>query len=682
MASKGPRGLNLVFTGIDGIGKSTVATAVAGELRSRGHRVVTPSWRDYLRPDPDDPRARVLGPPLLATLGALYAGARGQDGAALLETAPDGGRSLVSGTGVPWVTDDQRGHGIASHSPDALLAAGLSMLSAQLLLNEVVVRPALAQGQMVVQDSYGAKAVLKSVLLAERALRAQDAGHRAPTELFRALIHACLRQPDLPGVGVLLTGDPRDAERRKRDDDDITLTEHFGLTDGPRSVDGSAAETGFTSFQALLQDELRTLCEDGPWTEITVTDGPRETSVQESVRAVLALVDQRPPVAETVTVSRPPATTSPRCRWSTTGGGLEPEHFAVVEEFLAERTDTDRIAAAVLTGSRAAGLGHHRSDLDLYLLFHEQADADACTYGSRPQGKAKVDVTPLSTRAVEAMGAQIAELDVSKLSRRKFGFDDLSRFNDHLRLAIGAVVTSDEAGDRALGSLDFDALRRVQMIVWGARLKSYLDDVEGMLDHGDEVTALAAAEDAVRCAAETALLAMGDMYPSIKFLHRRMARHGCFTTVLQDHGHQLFGLPLATSDSLKVRQLVDLRLRTAGHFNDWGLARGWERAVPELPAPRPLVEPNRGGGPYRAPGGLLTRWHDSLTLSLPDFGFFVTPEEAELWVLLDSRPLPRLVDAYARVRGTTATEAQTFVRARVADWQSKGLVRGTLEEGG
>ncbi|OZM75129.1 hypothetical protein CFN78_02900 [Amycolatopsis antarctica] len=358
-------------------------------------------------------------------------------------------------------------------------------------------------------------------------------------------------------------------------------------------------------------------------------------------------------------------------RWRFPDQGFGPAHLAEVRRFLAERTEPDKIGAAVLSGSRGAGLGHATSDLDLYLLFHDQRDADAFAGGSRPWGKFKIDATPLTTFGVEAVAAEVADLDTSPIDRQRFGIDELNRWALPVRLVIGSVLHSDERGARALASLDRNALRRVLMVVWAARLQSYLDDVSGTLDSGDLATALGASGDAMRCAGEIALCGVDDLYVSTKFLFRRLARHDCFAELLDEHGSQLFGLASAELNEDEVRRLVELRLRAATHISMHAVLRGWYQAVdtlPVLPAPD-----NRG--PARRPEAMLGRWHDTIALSGTTRGKVISESEAELWALLDGRPFSELVRSLERDRGLTHDEADTFARTRIAGWRADELVR-------
>ncbi|OZM75128.1 hypothetical protein CFN78_02895 [Amycolatopsis antarctica] len=258
-----------------------MAAAVAAELRATGHTVVTPSWNEYLRPG-SDLRASLLRPLLTSTVGALYAGARDSEGIAVLDTLASRGKNLVSDAGEPLVTERDLGRlDIASNRPESLLAAGLSMLAAQLLMHELVVRPALAEGCTVIQDSHGIKAVVKSIVLADRSLpRNSDA---EPVREFRSFLWSCLRTWAAPSMGVLLTGDPRTALQRKTAARDLTFTEHFGLT-------GAGGESSFVSFQERLQDELRVLAGGAGWTEVTVRGGTKDESVSATVDVVLAMM--------------------------------------------------------------------------------------------------------------------------------------------------------------------------------------------------------------------------------------------------------------------------------------------------------------------------------------------------------------------------------------------------------
>ncbi|HEX6339769.1 hypothetical protein [Umezawaea sp.] len=249
---------HIAFLGIDGAGKSTLASALATRLRQEGERVRLVSLKDYLRADSDVPLLRTV---YRSALQAAYAGARTPGGDPALPLVPadveDPDEALGS---IP----------VASNDPASILAAGLLGVSAELLLHQLVVAPALAGGEVLVQDGHGLKTAVKAALIAEA----------AGGDGTRFLGYATEVLPR-PTLGVFVRGEPALASRRRlAQHGRFGFSEHLGLAGRPRAT--------FTSFQHRAQQLYATVAADRGWLTVDMTDRP----VEENVRAALSLIGE------------------------------------------------------------------------------------------------------------------------------------------------------------------------------------------------------------------------------------------------------------------------------------------------------------------------------------------------------------------------------------------------------
>jgi thymidylate kinase len=263
------RGFDISLLGMDGIGKSTLAAALARRLRAGGREVSVVSWQDFLRSAESGPGARLLGGLYGTLIRSLYAGTDA------LDRLPGGESRYFGDHGVRRVRelDSLR---VGGNRPRPLLAAALLETAAQLLARELVVEPALARGEVVIQDGHGLKIAVKALLLAE----AGTAGRPDPigVELSRLLGRWAE-----PSLGVFLTGDPEVAHRRKNGT--FGFAEHFGLV-------GGEPDTTFVPFQRLAQERYAAAAREHGW--LTVPS----RSLPDAVEAVLTVLRGRGFVAE------------------------------------------------------------------------------------------------------------------------------------------------------------------------------------------------------------------------------------------------------------------------------------------------------------------------------------------------------------------------------------------------
>lgn len=247
---------HIAFLGIDGSGKSTLAAALATSLRHQGERVQQVSLKGYLRADSGVPLLRTL---CHATIQAAYAGARTPDGEPALALVP---------AGIVDPDEALRSIPVASNDPASILAAGLLGLSAELLLHRLVVAPALARGEVLVQDGHGLKNAVKAGLIAEA----------AGGDVTRFLSYANDTVPQ-PTLGVFVRSDPALAsQRRLAQHGSAGFSEHLGLA-------GQSPDT-FTSFQRRAQRMYATMARDRGWLTVDMGDRPAEENIQTALSLI------------------------------------------------------------------------------------------------------------------------------------------------------------------------------------------------------------------------------------------------------------------------------------------------------------------------------------------------------------------------------------------------------------
>ncbi|WP_031513267.1 hypothetical protein [Streptomyces sp. NRRL F-5123] len=278
-ATPGERGVYVSLLGVDGIGKTTVAERLVSDLRARGRTVTPVSWRASLHGDlPVWPQA-ALRTLWMDSFRLLFGGAvAGGEHVTLPERYED------------WVREDAEeglaGLEASASSPSGPLASLFVEFAGNLVLYAEVIRPALERGDVVVQETFPYKHVLKEYLLA-RALagRAGDVpysrgdmdGLFAPVEAFFG------GGPLRADVGLLVDGPVALAHRWR-----LGQGGRVGVLEDLRTA-GEAGDEGFTRLQSESAERFRKFAADWGWSVHTVADAP----VEENVPRALALLRAR-----------------------------------------------------------------------------------------------------------------------------------------------------------------------------------------------------------------------------------------------------------------------------------------------------------------------------------------------------------------------------------------------------
>jgi hypothetical protein len=358
-------------------------------------------------------------------------------------------------------------------------------------------------------------------------------------------------------------------------------------------------------------------------------------------------------------------------RWWCPDRSFTRHELDLARAFIDQSPVRDRIRAALVTGSPAAGLGHARSDLDLFLVF--ASEGDQAGFDSMPLDfrGTTVDIRTLTVAELERQRQVVLEREsATVIDRKLFGVGNLVAWSVLTRLVSGTVVRATPEVRDLLASLDRNVVRRSVMVLHAIHLGTYVEDAQGALESGDLATALAASQDAVRQAVEVALAAVGDVYIGPKYLQRRMARNPCLAALLDEHGVRMLGHPATSCDDDEVRRLVHWRLWLAGHLTGQSLLTAWDDPVATLPPFGVLAD-----GPIRSPYLMPMRWPGGCGLMTGvNVVHQMSVDDAVLWNLLDGRAFADVSVAFAEHSRQEISDVETRIRRTVDEWRAADIV--------
>jgi thymidylate kinase len=259
VAGSPARGAYVALLGIDGTGKSTLAAGLAERCVQVGQPVRTVSWRRLIE-SPAEP----AGWPkdslqnLWLEIFRLYYGGATLDGGA--RQMPGTYAELVERGGTEHLHDAAL-EGVRAHGP---LAAALLEIAGNALLVRDSIRQWVAEGCVVIQESYGFKHVVKELLLAGE-LDPALAGEVALTLRYA---HEFFGRACGPDVGVLVAGDPELALRWRTAEAGRTgVFENF-------SVAGADPAASFLALQSRCAAIFDDFAAAHGWLRVEVRDGP------------------------------------------------------------------------------------------------------------------------------------------------------------------------------------------------------------------------------------------------------------------------------------------------------------------------------------------------------------------------------------------------------------------------
>lgn len=255
------KGAYVALLGIDGVGKTTLAAALAERCAQVGQPVRTLSWRRLIESPTEPagwPRDNLRN--LWLEIFRLYYGGATIDGGT---RAMPGSYDELTARGGTEHLHDSAVEGVRAHGP---LAAALLEVAGNILLQRDTIRQWVAEGCVVLQESYGFKHVVKELLLAGE-LDPTMAGELALTLRFA---HDFFGRVCVPDVGVLVCGDPATALKWRTAESGRTgVFENF-------SVAGEDPAGSFLDLQGRCGDIFDAFAADHGWLRFEMREGPRE----------------------------------------------------------------------------------------------------------------------------------------------------------------------------------------------------------------------------------------------------------------------------------------------------------------------------------------------------------------------------------------------------------------------
>ncbi len=325
-------------------------------------------------------------------------------------------------------------------------------------------------------------------------------------------------------------------------------------------------------------------------------------------------------------------------------------HLAAARAVLDRVVGRDKTLLAYVSGSLAAGLGHGKSDVDLYVAAAGDPPED-CAY--RETGVI-VQVNPLTPAGLEQIAATCAAYSDTAGSRPQMTQSETA-LQRAVRWAIGTVLAGGadggqdgETGGAALPGQEASrtVMRRVLMNRHAYLIGSMAEDTLGALEISDALTALHTSVLCVESAIECALAGTGDLYVGPKFLFRRLARSAALREVA-DCAWELLRQPAAPALE-EAAGLAVRRLLFCSHLVSRAMLDGWDAPAPRIPA---FADRRAAGGPVRSPWVHPVRYADTWGMAGPQSGYRTTGAMVMLWHALDGRGLAEVHRELARDTG-------------------------------
>jgi hypothetical protein len=171
---------------------------------------------------------------------------------------------------------------VSASAPSGLLAALLVEFAGNVVLHAEVIRPAVDRGEVVIQETYPYKHVLKEYLVTAEASRRSDAPSYSAAEVdaLFAMVERFFANELRPDLGLLMDGPVELAYRwRMRQSGRTGILEDFRIA-------GTPGHEGFIRLQSESAHHYRRFARDWGWQLHTVQDDP----VEENLARGLGLV--------------------------------------------------------------------------------------------------------------------------------------------------------------------------------------------------------------------------------------------------------------------------------------------------------------------------------------------------------------------------------------------------------
>jgi hypothetical protein len=247
------------------------------------------------------------------------------------------------------------------------------------------------------------------------------------------------------------------------------------------------------------------------------------------------------------------------------------------------------VQAVYIAGSLTAGLGSTTSDVDLFVVSHEQP---AC--GTEPEQRdvdgVRVDIERRKPGAMLAAASRMTTYDFTTKNTTSVHFKP-GAYDNVIRLLHSEPVLASAEYDeaRTLMSDKMDNLRRLVMGQWVMRCANDMVDCEGAFIDNDMDSALLISHSLLVQAAKCYLAGAGDLYIGPKWMMKQLARTA--PDLLGPVGVLLF-----TTGSRSGADIVGDRIRltqallTAAQYAGWdqpasGRWDAWSTARDEVHRP-------------------------------------------------------------------------------------------------
>lgn len=272
---QGRRGFDIGLVGMDGIGKSTLASALCELLGAHG-QVERVSWESSIREHPSRFAVDGLKELGLSAYRTMYGAAHAPD-LDLAATFPSTWDEFVA-TGYEANLSGLR---VTSNDPRGIVNSAFVETAGNLFLRMHVVEPRLAEGTIVVQESYGVKHVVRALVMARWQMREQwdDASVNAVDAIMPALTRAfrCWAAPRVP---VLVTGAPElAASWRAQQQDYVGVAEDL-------STIGHEAAGSYVEFQRECAAAYEELAAAEGWLVVRMRDRSVEENIGEALETI------------------------------------------------------------------------------------------------------------------------------------------------------------------------------------------------------------------------------------------------------------------------------------------------------------------------------------------------------------------------------------------------------------
>ena len=268
------RQCHIALMGIDGAGKTSVASALSMSLRNKGHDVRIVSWKHAMN-EASSPTASILAEISMLSYQFQYARAVAPDSSDLT--------ALLTGDALrqsfPETVQRLKGTPIERNSPDLFLGSALLELAGSIFLHQTEIESKLRSGSIVIDESFGFKHVLKNILMAQRISQEGSPIHHAVENLrgtAQAVFGALLR----PDHGYWIDTDPHLAwQWRAFGGATATAFEDY-------SIVGVTGKSSFVDLQTDCLGAFAIAVRQWQWQRISMLDRPRDENIHEAVTTI------------------------------------------------------------------------------------------------------------------------------------------------------------------------------------------------------------------------------------------------------------------------------------------------------------------------------------------------------------------------------------------------------------